>query len=470
MDGEHAWLFYSNPYDCSSDSPHIYFQPLIFLFGVLQFIAPTAPAVPFVILGGLFTFAFFYVLSILVEKVYSIHSNLLQNVLVLTLSWGGGCFVILPVLVSFVAGCNVDRFLIDPGHGMWFLNLGRNLIYPTEAFYHFLVFTLFLAVALRKKAVILGLTWILALSQPFTGLQYSLILLCWAVLERYFLNSKLLTGHDVLAYSTPVLFCIVYYLIFLPQFASHQSLMSQWSLAWNIKLGTIIGAYGIVGMLAFYRCCTKAKFIACFSNHFNRFLGVCFLVSFVLANHEALIFPIQPVHFTRGHIWTPLCLLGIPVLVDLWRRWRGKRVILTLAVMCWFGLILSDNIRFFLIKYTHPVGFFVQDSYHEIYAYLREKLVKPIILSENDNLSYLSAVYSSARPYLGHCYNTPDASRKRKLLTQFFSYGKIPPELHGYDFWVITEQFREFISKDKRFREIFVADNIHVFSYQKLDN
>ena len=59
----------------------------------------------------------------------------------------------------------------------------------------------------------------------------------------------------------------------------------------------------------------------------NRLLIVWFAVSFVLANHEFAMVPLQPLHFTRGYLWTPLFLLGAPVLVQMFRwmpRWVGQ--------------------------------------------------------------------------------------------------------------------------------------------------
>jgi hypothetical protein len=467
MDGEHTWLFYANPYDFHN-SPSIYFQPLILLLGGLQFFVPTLPALSFVFLGGLCTITSFYMLSRLVEAVYQPPNDHLHALMIVTLAWGGGCLALLGTLGSLARGIQADPFFIDPEKGMWFLNLGRNFIYPTEAFYHLLVITLFLAVFRRKKYLVLGLAWILALSHPFTGFQYSLIVLGWALLESYFVNSKLFTRYEVLAYTTPVVFCVLYYLNFLPQFESHHSLMQQWSLDWSIKLPTIIGAYSLVGILALYRCRTKEKFADCFADPFNRFLGVCFLVSFILANHEALISPRQPIHFTRGHIWTPLCLLGLPVLAELWKKWRQKRFVLVLAIAGWLGLVFSDNVTFFIYKCTQPLGIYLTDSQRKLHTFLSEEAPdRPIILSENSWVGYLGAVYSPARPYWGHPFNTPDFIRKRDEATQFFQAGTIPLDLRDINFWVVTQQYSGRLQQDPRFHKIYVADEINVFEYLK---
>ncbi len=467
MDGEHVGLFYANPFDFQ-DSPSIYFQPLILLLGGLQFFVPTLPALSFVLLGGLCTITSFYVLSRLVEAVYEPPEGHLYALMVVTLGWGGGCLALLGTLGSLALGQKADPFFIDPEHGMWFLNLGRNFTYPTEAFYHLLAITLLLAVFRRKKYLVLGMAWMLALSHPFTGFQYSLIILGWALLESWFVNSNLFTRREVLAYTTPIIYCVMYYLNFLPQFESHRSLMQQWSLDWTIKLPTIIGAYGLVGILVLYRCRTKEKFAVCFADPFNRFLGVCFLVSSMLANHEALFTPRQPIHFTRGHIWMPLCLLGLPVLAEMWNKWRKKRIILMLAVAGWLGLLLADNATFFYSKYTQPLGIYISESQHKLHTFLSEEASgHPVILSESDWIGYLAAVYSPARPYWGHRFNTPDYVQKREAIANFFLEGKIPSDLNDPNFLVVTQLGSERLRQDPRFREVFVADKVHVFEYLK---
>ena len=77
------------------------------------------------------------------------------------------------------------------------------------------------------------------------------------------------------------------------------------------------------------------------------FLLTAAAVSFLLANHHWFITPRQPIHFTRGYIWTPLWLTGLPMLARVIeaivrqpRAW---------AVVCGSLLslvIVSDNVGF----------------------------------------------------------------------------------------------------------------------------
>src|ERR1700730_211394 len=62
-------------------------------------------------------------------------------------------------------------FHFDPNEGFWFLNLGRTLIFTTEAFYH-LVFLGCVVLVLRRQfaaALLGGAT--LSGSPPFPGVQ-----------------------------------------------------------------------------------------------------------------------------------------------------------------------------------------------------------------------------------------------------------------------------------------------------------
>ena len=82
-----------------------------------------------------------------------------------------------------------DMFHFDPNEGFWFLNLGRTLIFTTEAFYH-LVFLGCVVLVLRRQfaAALLGAA-ILSASHPFTGLQLLAVLGVWSMVDRFVVTS-----------------------------------------------------------------------------------------------------------------------------------------------------------------------------------------------------------------------------------------------------------------------------------------
>ena len=367
-------------------------------------------------------------------------------------------------IVSHVKGIQANPFLFDPAMGGWFLNLGRNFTYPTEAFYHMIVIFLFTLVLLKRMSYALGILFFLVMAHPFTGIQYSMILLSWVLFERFVMNSKLFKAKDIILFSLPFILAILYYLIFLPLFPSHLALQKQWSLAWSLKVPTIMGAYAIVGILVMIRCSSIDRFKYTFSDPFSRFLGVSAVVSFLLANHDLFIDPKQPIHFTRGHIWLPLCLLSLPLIVNVWGELKDTKWKLFLVSSLFMAILVFDNVVFFISNYPNP-PVVLPKSLKKVLNYLAERQDSPIIISDDPMfmLSYMSATYSTARPYLGHKYNTPDSQRKEMAIVKLLDYGIIPKELEHKKFLVIIHKNFLRIATDKRFTHIFTGGRFKVF-------
>jgi hypothetical protein len=168
--------------------------------------------------------------------------------------------------------------------------------------------------------------------------------------------------------------------------------MRQWTLPWTLDLPAMLGGYGIVGALVLYRCGTKERFVTCFSQPFARFLAVMFLVSFVLANHEFFMPPRQPLHFTRGYIWTPLALLGIPVIADIWKRVRRSRILLGIFIVGWLGLITSDNVIFFSTEAQKPQGVYLTQDQQAALFDLDSHEPEQLLISDNVMLAYMATV------------------------------------------------------------------------------
>jgi len=460
-------LTYSNPYDYRFNSPALYFQPLTFLFGLILKLFPVDPGLVFSVFGFICTVWAFFILQILLQD-YCPVPHPLRLYLLIIIAWGGGLFALAGGVSSFLQGEKINFLQFDPGEGHWFLNFGRNFIYPTEAFYHFLVLLLFLAVFRKKEKQALGLIWLLVLSHPFTGIQYSIILLVWIILERMFFRPQFISNHLLFQFSLPILFCLFYYLVFLPGYPSHRALMEQWSLDWTLDSMAIFLAYFGVGGLFFIRCATKKKFKKCFENSFNRFLLVSAGVSFLLAKHDILISPRQPIHFTRGHIWLPLCLLGLPLICDFWEKLRMARRRWPFFVLStgFLFLALSDNLTFFFEKVTHPSGFLLSNTERKCFEHLAKDYDQSIVISDDPGLVYLTATYTSARPYYSHWANTPQAEHKKASIEAFFAQGVIPKELLDNEFLLITRNSTEKFKSDPRFRTLGSIEDLALFSYQ----
>jgi len=438
-DGVANGIFYPNPYDIALDSPRVYFQPLFYLWGLILSISPIDP-------GLLLTFSTIITTVLafmLLGHLYFTYALRLQHnfhfFCLIFLAWGGGALALLGAGYSLFSGLPLDFFHFDSEKGWWFLNLGRNFSYPTEAFYHLITILIYFCALTNRRRALLMLVFLMAISHPFTGVQYALIVFAWLLTERYIFKQKGISLWNHLTGLFIVTGTLIYYLWFLPSFDAHRSLMQQWSLDWHLEIATILGAYGIVALFALSRCMQANGFKLILGVPFNRFLLVCFIVSFGLANHELFIPPKQPVHFTRGHIWLPLCLLALPAisraLFNL-RKKMGKPVGTGLIIVACL-LLLSDNISFYYHCYTNRTGLSIQKSHKAALEFIAGNLNPPtslIFISNDLYLSFLSATYLPVLPLVGHWPTTPYQHLRLRQAKEIIKEGKIAPELGNRSF------------------------------------
>src|SRR5262249_651834 len=140
-----------------------------------------------------------------------------------------------------------------------------------------------------------------------------------------------------------------YYLVLLNYLSEeHRVLQQQWSLPWLLPFSSMLAAYGIVATLAAIALIEHWRRTRSLSWTQRLFLS-WFAVCLPLANHDLLITPVQSLHFTRGYIWTPLFLIGAPILVRAIAaasRAAAIRVIVPGAIV---GLFLFDNAVWFVL-------------------------------------------------------------------------------------------------------------------------
>jgi hypothetical protein len=411
-------LTYPNPYDPDPTAPAIYFHWLVWLLGLGVVKGGADPGLLFNGVGLVGAFACSWltlrlVLTVLPETRYRIGLFLLTM-------WGGGVLCLVRALDIVLAHRPLtdDLFLYDPHGGWWFLNWGRNLIYPTEAVYHALVAAAWLALVTRHPWWALAPAGLLAATHPFSGLQLLLILFTWYAIQtcrsftwgslsRWFVAGALLAG---------VLF---YYLVFLESFEQHRALRQVWSLEWTLSKPAILLGYGPVALLALSRVVLRRRSL----RPDVGFWATCFVVSFLLANHQWFVAPRQPLHFTRGYVWMPLWLIGLPALQGALIYLRGALRPLTYAVAAALlgCLACLDNGLFIVaICQTRGVGHYLSREERDALRWLDTHHCQGVLLCSKPAVSYLGATYTNLRPYLGHAYNTPNyaerAARVRKWL------------------------------------------------------
>jgi hypothetical protein len=164
----------------------------------------------------------------------------------------------------------------------------------------------------------------------------------------------------------------------------------------------------------------------------QRLLLVWFAVSFALANHDLVVAPLQPLHFTRGYIWAPLFLLGLPVLLRLLEQTaRGAAPTVVPALIV--GFLLLDNAAWFgrAALWEHysnePNGITLDAQERAVLESLQDPQYREYLLvSQSPKLGYLATVYSPLRVWYSHIFNTPHAKLRKAEVEDFFVSGSEP--------------------------------------------
>jgi len=437
-----------NPYDPDPDAPVIYFHWFTWIlgYGIKKF--GLDPGLLFAALGVVGSLACSYLTLRLVETRRPDGRDRIP--LFLFTMWGGGLYCLGRAVQNLLQGRPAadSLFVYDPFDGWWFQNWGRNLIFPTEAVYHALVAGVWLAVLSRRWKLAVAATAVLAATHPFSGLQVFLILLAWFSILLWRERTGNLLGLWLTVVALLALF-LGYYFIFLESFPQHRSLRETWSLSWTLDSAALVLGYGPIFAIAASRVCTARSRL----DAGDCFLIVSFAVSFLLAKHECFMAPRQPLHFTRGHLWLPLCLLALPALQNVLMRARHRlapesfRLILLGLGM----LAVSDNAAFLVRQGQNQwqnspeAGFFLTPAERDMFTWIDSQGFDGVLLSPDAKLSYLSATYTAVRPYFGHWSETPQFRRRIGEVRAWLEEGEGGSWLAAMDYVLIARnQVRSF--------------------------
>ncbi len=452
-------FLYGNPFSPDPDTPRIYFHLHLLVLGLVQHLTGCDPGRLYVIFGFFAGVVCVRVAMALYEHIAGLETAAQKAGLVLFV-WGGGVLALTGLAYHLVRGdsfeiAGPDLFHFDPEQGWWFLNFGRNLIFPTEAYYH----ALFLgAVLLVMRNQFRGATWLavaLSFSHPFTGLQLLLVLLAWCVVETGVFRNRAVPFLFPGTLFGLLLFHLAYNVVLLNLFPEHRALFAQWSRAWVEPASAVIPADILVAVLAWRAMCTRKLARTLFTSPANRLLLVWFVVSFALVHHDILIAPKQPLHFSRGYTWIPLFLLGLqPLLRVMEAAYRLESRFFRIGA---FGLIfligLSDNLAWLGLHVSMALaprlgvtwlsqdGLSLSPGDRDLYAWLRQRpgphdelLVTP---DTNSPVTYLAMVYTDYRAWYSHYASTPFAWQRELEINGFFQKGNVPAGWQGRDILVI---------------------------------
>lgn len=439
-------LFYSNPYDPSPEAPVIYSQWLIWALGVGIVKFGFDPGVQFVVVGLVATCVSAGLTFRIVEA--TLPSRRFLGPLFLIAMWGGGLFVLFAIKENVVAG----RPLLDeltrrmPFDGYWMLNWGVAHLFPQEAVYHACVGAMWLALLRGRAWGAVAAVGALAAAHPFAGLQHLAgvgVWLGWQALQR---PGRQTFGPAVAAAAILGAF-LTYYLVFLPSFESHARLQSTWSLPWTISADDLLLGYALVFGAACYRLAIDRNW----RDPKTAVFVISFLCTLALAKHELWIAPRQPIHFVRGYLWMPLCIIGLPAiqasLIAVVDGASPFRRMLNLTLLA--CLVFSDNLGWMYAHWPRSTTRTAGDVEHqfvltaeqwEVLRFFQASVDDGCVLCVDRRLSYLLPTYSSVNVYIGHPWNTPDVLERSAKLKRWTERGGVEPWMKDLTHVVLDSQ------------------------------
>jgi hypothetical protein len=430
-------LTYSNPY-AGYNSPAIYFQPHTFLLGLLQELG-LDPGITFNIFG-LMTLFFAAVAAVLFYiEVVGVDTTA-KKIALLCFFWGGGIFTLWGLARALFRMHRLSAvFEVEPTYGWWMLNFGRNLVYPTEAFYHGLFLFSLLALLCKRPALCLAIAAVTCASHPFTGLTLILILIAWSGLELVLRSGAASFTFFIAAIGIAALH-LAYYMVWLNRFADHRALQQQWQKAWLYPPKVFIGALILVACLAIWRLAGSR--LRPLRDPCVRLFAVWFVVVFALTQHNLVIHPIQPIHFAHGYDWMALFFLGAPALLAIldfilkMPRPLARYAALALVL----GLFLLDNSAW-LIKTAINNEYLVSLTKNQSAAlsWLAQN-VKPgdTVVAQDGLVSYLVSTYTPALSWQGHEHNTPAMALRHEEVERVFNAGQALPEWQKHGVFYVS--------------------------------
>ncbi len=464
VEGDRIHWFYANPNDSSTDAPRIYFQPTTLLYAVVWKSTGLAPGLVLSIVGAASAWVCARVAIALFRDAAGSARDGPHRLALIALFWGGGLLAAAGAALAVATHKSPLAFeslvALDPARGLWFLNFGRNLVFPTEAAYHALAFGVLLAVGRRHWIVATLLQLILSACHPFTSIEVALIVACWVGFERGFMKNRDVPRLFIVTACAQIIVILWYYGIYLNSFEAHRRVHAQLALDWGIQARNFVPAYALVAALAFWPMRDARRAAAHLSTPRRRLYLIWFLVAFALANHEFAIRPVQPIHFTRGYIWTPLFLLGVETLLGLFAAIGGLRVkpVRVLAAAALLAVMLSDNAAWFAhIAYdglldpasrawrppdpAWPRDIRLRPAQRAALDRLNQTDLAGCLLVSRDRLiGYLAIAETPLRSWLGHFLNTPDFEAKSQALDKLFDAGVLDPSWRDRDLVILDDR------------------------------
>lgn len=323
-----------------------------------------------------------------------------------------------------------EWFTAEGGYGDWQVQLFRNLFYSPEVFYHVLFFSAVLFFMHRRFLLGCVMTFLAWWAHPYTGLELSLILGAWLLVEWGRGDRSVVWPLGGLV-TTTALFA-TYYGLVLARDPEHRSVYQQMqNFPAVMLLSQIIAAYGLLAPLAL-AAFVRPHLSARWQRPEFRLASVWAAVAVAL-NFQDKILPagygMQPLHFSHGYLYVPLALLavdGLESALHLWNPQRVRRSLTPIAVLLLF-IHLPDNLIWCIRNVTRlPRGCIVfapPKADVELLAALEsvpttETIAVDLLPPDFSFVSHLIPVLTHHRSVYSHLFNTPFAEEKRHMLEE----------------------------------------------------
>lgn len=466
-----ATILYRYPLVEDAQSPKVFFQPQTFVLGYLWKWIPTDPGYLLSFFGLLFTLLTLRVTIEIISII--IPDSKYQKIIALFFTWGGGilsiCGLLLHITYFKGSGDFTDHvLLLDPSQGWWCLNFGRVLIYPFEAYYHFL-FMLTILFVLRKKFICGALIMVLlTISHPYTSTELAAILFSWVVMEYYYLKSGAISKKGFLWMLGALIFYVFYYGVLLKLLPVYSTLSNQSALDWGYKIWHFLPAYFLVWILSFFAIRNVDLLKKQFSSPANRLFFSWGMVAFLLSVHGFAIKPIQPLHFTRGYVYAGFFLFSIPAIIELLEFINKKKKITFFFITIISVIIfLSDNIAWFYFQTgSNRAGVYLTKNEQEIINYFKQNKENGWIIGseKNDDLSTFIQLYSNNKAWIPHPFLTFNLDSKRIALQNLRFQNKLDVRwMQGPTYLYIEKSDTSFTNHPLNFPIKFENETFKVF-------
>ncbi|MFT3681418.1 MAG: hypothetical protein QM791_14190 [Ferruginibacter sp.] len=444
----HAILLYQWPMLNNFNDGAVFFQPQFLVLGYLWKWLQIPPA----ILLMLFNFVFAVLaLKMVIEVIELLIPQYRHKKLFTVLfCWGGGLLSAAGIFIHFLffrgslSNLGDNIFHLDPANGFWCLNFGRTLIYPLEAYYHFLFVTCIWFVLRKKFAAAFLVMLLLTLSHPYTAIEIIAIVLAWITAEVFYFKNKQFTIRQFYLVLAAFVIYFIFYAGILGSIKIYRYINQLNSLDWGYKIHQFLPAYTLVWLLSFLCVKNVPLLKKHFAEPFNRLFFWWGTVAFLLSVHGFAIKPEQPIHFTRGYIYAGFFLFSIPALQCIINKYAAKGIKNMAILALLIFIFLFDNITWFGYAVASPdnAGTYLSRNEKELVDFFKDRQDHGIVAGNEKNyvLNCAIQLYSNEKAWIPHPHLCFEIEKRREAVERYIKQNIMDSNWHPYPVYLYFDK------------------------------